>query len=89
MSLMKSLVETVAHFLPDPKRDPLIDHDMASLASRSTVWMPKPRSRARPVSPPSSKSATLRTPPLSTAPSPRARSPASTPTEAKRANGRH
>jgi xanthine dehydrogenase YagR molybdenum-binding subunit len=27
MSLMKSLVETVAHFLPDPARDPLIDHD--------------------------------------------------------------
>ena len=27
MSLMQSVVETVAHFLPDPKRDPLIDHD--------------------------------------------------------------
>ena len=27
MSLMKSVVETVAHFLPDPKRDSLIDHD--------------------------------------------------------------
>lgn len=27
MSLMKSLVETVAHFLPDAARDPLIDRD--------------------------------------------------------------
>ena len=27
MSLMKSVVETVAHFLPDPLRDPLVDND--------------------------------------------------------------
>lgn len=27
MSLMKSVIETVAHFLPDPQRDPLIDSD--------------------------------------------------------------